>query len=142
MNDSEITSFFRGVTVLIPNAFDRPRVLERIPEIVARREPRGSPLSVRDWRIRRMNTPCGTCTSKARRICLNSELVTKPPPCLESAVVEETPHLIERRHNERFRTILDCIAPDWWLRLDQLNRAYFAAEDWGEIPSSPGRVPR
>ena len=96
----------------------------------------------RDWRIRRMKTPCGTCTSRARPICLSPEMVTKPPPCFESAVAEETLHLIERRHNERFRPKLDRMTPDWQLRLDQLNRAHFAAEDWGELPSSPGRVPR
>ena len=141
MNDGQIMSFVCGVARLIRDTFDRARVRKRIPEIVARREPRMG-VSVRDWRIRRMKTRWDTCTPEAVRICLSSGLAKKPPLRLESVVVQETPYLIDRRHNERFRTILDRIIPVWQLRLDQLNRAHFPDEDWGEIPSSPSGVPR
>lgn len=142
MNDSDITTFFRGVPVLLRSAFDGARVQDRIPEIVARRDPLIA-VSERDSRTRRVNTPWGSRTRKAGRICLNAELAKKPPTCLEFVVVEETPHLmVERTHNEQSRIILDRIVPDRQLRLDQLDRAYLAAEDWGQTPSSPSGGPR
>ena len=110
----------------------RAHLRARIPEIVAKWEPRIG-VCVRDWRVRRMKTRWGTCTPAAGRIWLNSELAKKPPPCLEYVVVHEMTHLIERRHNERFRTILDRLMPDWSVRLDQLNREYLADEDWRGI---------
>lgn len=142
MNDSEITSFFRGVAVLVGSAFGCARIPDRIHEIVASRGPRIT-VSVRDWRIRRMKTPWGAYTPKAGRTCRNSELSKKPPTSLQSAVVEGTPRpMIERTHDEHFRLILDRIISYWRLRLHQLDRANLAAEDMGQIPSSPGGVTR
>lgn len=113
----------------------RARLRERIPEIVAKWEPRLG-VTVADWRIRRMKTRWGTCNTEACRIWLNSELAKKPVSCLEYVVVHEMAHLIERRHNERFRGILDRVMPGWRMRLDELNRAHLANEDWcGVTPS-------
>ena len=108
----------------------RARLRERIPEIVAKWEPRIG-VTVPDWRIRRMKTRWGTCNPEAGRIWLNSELAKKPVPCLEYVVVHEMVHLIERGHTERFRVILDGVMPGWRMRLDELNRAYLADEEWG-----------
>ena len=115
----------------------RARLRERIPEMVTKWEPRIG-VTVADWRIRRMKTRWGTCNPEAGRIWLNSELAKKPVSCLEYVVVHELVHLIERPHNDRFRTILDRIMPDWRMRLDELNKAYLADEEWGgATPSSP-----
>ena len=77
-----------------------------------------------------MKTRWGTCNAEARRIWLNSELAKKPVACLEYVVVHEMVHLIERKHNERFRSILDRVMPRWRMHLEELNRAYLADEDW------------
>ena len=113
----------------------RARLRERIPDIVAKWEPRIG-VTVADWRIRRMKTRWGTCNPEARRLWLNSELAKKPVSCLEYVVVHEMIHLIERGHNERFRGILDKVMPNWRMRLDELNRAYLADENWSKATPS------
>ena len=113
----------------------RARLRERIPDLVAKWEPRID-VKVAEWRIRRMKTRWGTCNPHAGRIWLNSELAKKPVSCLEYVVVHEMVHLIERGHNERFRGILDRVLPGWRARLDELNGAYLVAEEWdGANPS-------
>ena len=107
----------------------RARFRERIPEMVAKWEPRIG-VTVAEWRIRRMKTRWGTCNTVARRIWLNSELAKKPASCLEYVVVHEMVHLIERGHTERFRGMLDRVMPGWRMRLDELNRAYLSDEEW------------
>ena len=107
----------------------RARLRERIPEIVAKWEPRIG-VNVAEWRIRRMKTRWGTCNPEARRIWLNSELAKKPLSCLEYVVVHEMVHLIDRRHTEEFRGMLDRLMPGWRMRLHELNREYLAHEDW------------
>ena len=115
----------------------RARLRERIPKMIAKWEPKVG-VTVADWRIRRMKTRWGTCNPDARRIWLNSELAKKPVSCLEYVVVHEMIHLIERSHNERFRRILDRVMPGWRMRLEVLNRAYLADEDWSAVsPSLP-----
>ena len=111
----------------------RARLRERIPEIIAKWEPRIG-VRVADWRVRRMKTRWGTCNTAARRIWLNSELAKKPLPCLEYVVVHEMVHLVEPSHNERFREIMDRTMPGWSLRADELNRAHLPDERWEESP--------
>ena len=107
----------------------RAQLGKRIPALIDKWEPRIG-VTVADWRIRRMKTRWGTCNREAGRIWLNSELAKKPVACLEYVVVHEMAHLIERGHNERFRSILDRVMPGWRMRLEELNRAYLADEDW------------
>lgn len=57
----------------------------------------------------------------------DKERVNNPPVGL---VTRET----DRELPERVPEIV------WPVRLDQLNRAYLADEDWGRIPSSPAGV--
>ena len=107
----------------------RRRLQGRLPELLSRWEPRvGVPVA--EARIRRMKTRWGTCNPDARRIWLNLELARKPPSCLEYVVVHEMAHLIERRHTDRFRALMDRLLPSWRLRRDELNRAPLAHEEW------------
>lgn len=119
----------------------RARLRERIPEIIAKWEPKIG-VTVADWRIRRMKTRWGTCNPEAGRIWLNSELAKKPVSCLEYVVVHEMVHLIERAHNDRFRGILDRVMPAWQTRLDELNRGYLAADGWCGVTPSRETVSR
>ena len=107
----------------------RAQLREHIPAMVTKWEPKIG-VKVADWRIRRMKTRWGTCNPRAGRIWLNSELAKRPVSCLEYVVVHEMVHLIERRHGERFRGILDRVMPGWAGRLDELNRGYLADERW------------
>ena len=45
-------------------------------------------------------------------------------------MVHEMVHLLERRHNDRFRELLDDLMPRWRAHSDELNRAPLAHEEW------------
>lgn len=80
--------------------------------------------------IKKMKTKWGSCNIQAKRLWLNLELAKKPPECMEYILVHELVHLIERHHNERFRTIMDKHMPDWRERRNLLNSLPLAYEDW------------
>lgn len=80
--------------------------------------------------IRKMKTKWGSCNIEARRLWINLELAKKPPECIEFILVHELVHLIERHHNERFKSIMDKNLPDWRERRNLLNSLPLAYEDW------------
>jgi len=87
-------------------------------------------VQVADWGIKRMKTRWGTCNVEARRIWLNLELAKKPVRCLEYIVVHELAHLIERKHGDRFVSIMDQHLPQWRSHRQELNSAPLAHETW------------
>ncbi len=91
--------------------------------------------------IQRMKTRWGSCTPARGNIRLNTELAMKPMPCLEYIVVHELAHLIERRHNDRFRAIMDAHLPQWPAYRELLNRFPLAYEAWEEQGSPSWTVP-
>lgn len=107
----------------------RRKLREEVPALIESWAPVVG-VTVAQWRIKRMKTLWGSCNIAARRIWLNLELIRKPAPCLEYIVVHEMVHLLERRHTERFRRLMDEFMPDWRLRRDELNKAPLAHEDW------------
>lgn len=80
--------------------------------------------------VQRMKTKWGSCNTQAGSIRLNLKLAKKSPECLEYIVVHEMVHLLERRHNDRFREYMDRFMPQWSLYREELNRAPLAHEDW------------
>lgn len=83
------------------------------------------------WGIKKMKTKWGSCNTEHNRIWLNLELAKKPIECLEYILVHELVHLHERKHNERFRTILEKVLPNWRARQHLLNSSPLAHENWG-----------
>jgi predicted metal-dependent hydrolase len=77
-----------------------------------------------------MKTKWGACNAEAGRIWLNLELVKKPVQCLEYIIVHELVHLLERRHNERFNTLMNEFLPQWRTRRAELNAAPLGHETW------------
>ena len=106
----------RGLRDKLPALLDKwqPIVGERAAEV----------------RIKKMKTRWGSCNPEARRIWLNLELAKKPPACVEYVLAHELVHLIERRHNDRFRELMDAFMPAWRARRDELNRAPLAHAEW------------
>jgi predicted metal-dependent hydrolase len=88
-------------------------------------------VQVTEWGIKQMKTRWGTCNIEAGRIWINLELAKKSPRCLEYIVVHEMVHLLERLHNDRFRSLMDKFLPQWQFLRDELNREPLAHEDWG-----------
>lgn len=91
---------------------------------------KGLGVHIEDWGVRKMKTRWGVCNIEARRIWLNLELAKKSPRCVEFIVVHELVHLLERRHNDRFRSLMDHYLPQWQFLRAELNREPLAHEDW------------
>ena len=70
-------------------------------------------VKVAELRIRKMKTKWGTCNVIKRRIWLNLELAKYPYSILEYIMVHEMVHLLERKHNLRFYSLMDEYLPDW-----------------------------
>ena len=98
----------------------RKQLQDRLPALIGKWE-RNMGVKANEVRIRKMKTRWGTCNRRARRIWLNLELMKKPASCLEYVVVHELVHLIERKHNNRFRTLMDQFLPGWRARKARLD---------------------
>lgn len=120
----------RGQRERLLNNWYRSLLRERLADLISLWEPRVG-VSVREWGIRKMKTRWGTCNQSARRISFNLELAKKPESCLEFIVVHELIHILERHHNDAFRSHMDRLLPHWKNVRDQLNRAPLGAERWG-----------
>ena len=82
------------------------------------------------WGIKRMKTRWGTCNQKAGRIWLNLELAKKPENCLHFIIVHEMTHLLEKKHNNRFKVYMDKFLPRWRHYKEELNRTILSHESW------------
>ncbi|AUB83134.1 M48 family metallopeptidase [Candidatus Thiodictyon syntrophicum] len=91
--------------------------------------------------IQRMKTRWGSCNPDSGAIRLNAELAKKPVQCLEYIVAHELAHLLERHHNERFKTLLDDHLPQWAQYRALLNGLPLAHEAWGSRPRAARRAP-
>lgn len=98
----------------------RGQLQQRVPDLVEKWQ-LVMGVKVNEWRIKQMKTRWGSCNINAGRICLNLELAKKPPNCLEYIVVHEMVHLLERRHNDRFRGFMDKFLPDWRMHEGELK---------------------
>lgn len=101
-------------------AWQRTQLRDAVQALVERWSPR---LRVRVARIflQRMRTKWGSCNAEARHIRINTELVKKPPQCLEYVVLHEMAHLRYPNHGPRFIALLDELMPNWREVREQLN---------------------
>ncbi len=83
-----------------------------------------------DWGVKKMKTKWGSCNIAAKRIWLNLDLAKKPPECLEYILVHELVHLLERHHNERFKSFMDLFMPNWREYRNILNSLPLSHEHW------------
>ncbi|MGH7798379.1 MAG: M48 family metallopeptidase [Candidatus Binatia bacterium] len=107
----------------------RERLKEMIPAMVEKWQDRVG-VRAEEWAIRKMKTKWGACNAQAGRIWLNLELAKKPVQCLEYIIVHELVHLLERRHNDEFNTLMSEFLPQWKSRRAELNAAPLAHETW------------
>ena len=85
---------------------------------------------VMGWNIRNMRTRWGSCNITRKRILLNLQLVKKPLECLELVVIHELVHLLERKHNRRFWSLVEKFYPHWKDVRDLLNSLPLDYEGW------------
>lgn len=60
-----------------------------------------------------MKTRWGSCNINKARIWLNLYLIHLAEACLEYVIVHEMIHLLERKHNDRFKALMDKFIPGW-----------------------------
>jgi len=65
-----------------------------------------------EWRIKKMKTKWGTCNITKKRIWLNLELAQKPLHFIEHVIVHELAHFIERKHNAKFKKLMEKYNPN------------------------------
>ncbi|MDP3331328.1 MAG: SprT family zinc-dependent metalloprotease [Methylococcaceae bacterium] len=114
----------------ILDAWYREQLKEAVPALLAKWQPLMG-VKVEKFFVRRMKTKWGSCSPKANRIRLNTELAKKPPECLEYIVVHEMVHLLEPTHNSRFINLMDQFMPKWRFYKDELNKLPVRHEHWG-----------
>lgn len=89
-------------------------------------------VTVKAFGVRKMKTRWGSCNPKTGRILINLEMIKKPEQCIDYIVLHEMAHLIEKRHNDRFREILTHHMPRWQTYRDELNEAPLGHDEWRE----------
>jgi hypothetical protein len=87
-------------------------------------------VQVLEWGVKKMKTKWGTCNITVKRIWLNLELTKKPPYCIEHVVVHEMVHLLERKHNDRFISLMNSYLPQWRQYKEELNRFPVSHAEW------------
>ena len=89
-------------------------------------------VTVNAFGVRKMKTRWGSCNPKTGRILINLEMIKKPEHCIDYIVLHEMAHLIEKRHNDRFREILTQHMPRWQIYRDELNESPLGHDEWRE----------
>jgi predicted metal-dependent hydrolase len=107
----------------------RQRLKELIPELISKYEKKMS-VKVTEFGVKKMKTRWGSCNVKVKRIWLNLELAKKSKECIEYLVVHEMAHLLERKHNAKFRAIMDTYLPNWRLVEVELTKRPLCHEAW------------
>ncbi len=80
--------------------------------------------------IKRMRTQWGSCNHEKSRIWLNLELAKKPVNCIEYVIVHELIHIITKKHDEIFFSLMEKYLPNWKSIKEELNRFMLADEKW------------
>lgn len=99
----------------------RTQLKKLVPRFIKTWEPQMN-VRVSEFGIKRMRTKWGTCNVVAKRIWLSLELARKPLECLEYVVVHEMVHLLERKHGDRFVSLMNKFLPQWRHYKEELNR--------------------
>jgi predicted metal-dependent hydrolase len=107
----------------------REQLKSIVPSLIAKWEPLMG-VSVARLFVQKMKTKWGSCNPRSKSIRLNTELTKKPPECLEYILVHEMLHLIARRHDEHFISLMERYLPNWKSIRQTLNEAPLAHANW------------
>jgi predicted metal-dependent hydrolase len=107
----------------------REKLKDRVEKYITEWEPKMK-VKVSDFEVKKMKTKWGSCNRESKRIWLNLELAKKPPQCVEYIVVHEMVHLLERKHNSRFISLMDHFMPLWRSHKEELNRLPVSHRAW------------
>ena len=113
----------------ILNEWYRKELKNIIPELIRHWENKIG-VKVYFWGVKQMKTKWGSCSIEKKRIWLNLELAKKPGHCLEYILVHEMIHLLERHHNDKFKSYMESFLPNWKQFKEELNRIPVSHADW------------
>lgn len=71
--------------------------------------------------IRKMKNKWGSCNTENKQIIVNLELAKKTDAQIKYVVIHEMLHLIEKKHNDEFKKLMDLYCPKWELYHESLN---------------------
>jgi len=111
------------------NEWYRQHMKSLVPDLITEWQPVIG-VQVADWGIKKMKTRWGSCNTRDHRVWLNLELAKRPLHCLEYVLVHEMVHLLERHHNDHFKSLMDQFLPQWRSYQDELNKVPLAHEEW------------
>ncbi len=114
----------REKRVKILNEWYRQELKSIIPGYIEKWE-RIMGVKVNEFGIKLMKTRWGTCNVKDKRIWINLELAKKNSRYLEYIIVHEMAHLLERKHNDRFKAYMNKFLPNWRGIKKELNDRVF-----------------
>ena len=106
-----LNSFYRSILKV-----EVPKLIEKWEKIIG--------VKANVWGIKNMKTRWGTCNVNDKRIWINLQLAKKKPICLEYVVIHELVHLLETKHNNRFKSYMDQFMPNWRDVKVELNQNY------------------
>jgi len=94
------------------NEWYRDQLKATVPKYIEKWE-KVMGVDVQDFGVKSMKTRWGTCNIRDRRIWINLKLATRDESLLEYIVVHEMTHLLERLHNDRFKSLMTGFIPNW-----------------------------
>jgi len=115
-NDKAILTVRENSTTAQREKFIREWYRKQLKEEIERLLPKWekiTKLKCNSWQIKNMTTRWGSCKPKARKLCLNLQLAKKNPECLEYIILHELAHILEKHHNERFKSFIGKYMPKW-----------------------------
>jgi predicted metal-dependent hydrolase len=111
------------------NNFYRKALQEELDKLVPELSQKMG-LKIERYSIRKMKNRWGSCDPKKKQITVNIELIKKNPACLNYIIIHELIHLIEAKHNQQFKELMDIHLPNWRYFRDILNSAPLAYSHW------------
>jgi len=71
--------------------------------------------------VRKMKNKWGSCNISKKELTFNLELAKKNDAQIQYVVIHELLHLIEPKHNDNFRNLLNSFCPNWERHNELLN---------------------
>jgi len=124
LDDNAIFTVKKESTVEQREKFIREWYRKQLKEEITRLLPKWEKitgLKCNTWQIKYMTTRWGSCKPKAKKLCFNLQLAKKTPECLEYIILHELTHILEKYHNDKFKSFLDKYMPTWRKIKSKLN---------------------
>ena len=79
-------------------------------------------VKIKHYSIRKMKNKWGSCNTDKREIIFNLDLAKKKDTEIKYVMIHELLHLIERKHNNNFKSLIDKYCPRWEEYNESINQ--------------------